>query len=300
VRRLLVCALSIGVLGAACAETNPSAPSPVPAGNLNAKADKPANINGVVSDFAGTPDSFSFVVEATPVSGDASTEFYGESLFAHLANGVRVEVKGVLRATDVYARRIHVNSRVVNDPADSRDDGSGDVPPPPPPPPSCSWPVSDGTGGAYPAAPRFGEMYLSSMAGTEPDFVLSGAGRPVYTSGATIVRRNADLLPFWILRPSMIVEIFGTWDSTRIDAAEVNLSRATFDVNVEGSASLVIGEYPEAHFVVGTEAFLANEWTKFSGSPCDVLVEGATLRLRGVRMADGVTALATYVERIAQ
>ncbi len=51
-------------------------------------------------------------------------------------------------------------------------------------------------------------------------------------------------------------------------------------------------------FVVGTNQILANAWTKFSASPCDLLVEGASLRVRGVRMADGVTVLATYVERI--
>jgi hypothetical protein len=190
------------------------------------------------------------------------------------------------------------------DQQDSDSNGVGDAceppPPPPPPPPPCSWPASGGSAATFPTAPRFGEIFVSSITGAEPNLVIGGAGRPVYTGAATIVRRNTDLLPLWILRAGMIVEIFGSWDSTRIDAAEINLSRNTLDVTAEGQATLVIGEYPEVRFVVGTGQFLANEWTKFSGSPCDLLVEGAVLRVRGVRMADGVTVLATYIEAIVE
>ena len=63
---------------------------------------------------------------------------------------------------------------------------------------------------------------------------------------------------------------------------------------------LVAGSDAEVRFVVGTQAFLANEWTKFSASPCDILADGATVRLRGVRMTDGVTVLATYIEALTQ
>lgn len=293
-RRLVLLILSAGLMAGACSNANPIAPSAVGGGVLDAKADRPANVNGVVSALTGVPADFSFVVEGTPVRGDGDTEFFGESLFEHLANDVRVEVKGVVRTDHVYARRIHVNSRIVSGPS------GGEEPPAPPAPPSCAWPTPDGTGTTTSGTPRFGEIYLSAMTGTAPDLVLSGAGRPVYTTASTIVRRNDDLLPFWILRPGLIVEIFGTWTSTRIDAAEVNLSRNTLDVNAEGPASLVIGDYPEVRFVVGTQAFLANEWTKFSGSPCDILVDGATVRLRGVRMTDGVTVLVTYIEALTQ
>lgn len=294
-RRLLLVLLSATVVSAAgCSGASPVAPSPVASGSLDAKADKPATVNGVLEAFDGMPDAFQFVVDTIPVRGDADTEFFGESLFSHLSDGVRVEVKGSWGDGFVYAKRIHVNSRLINEPVD---DGTDDTPPPPPPP-ACSWPSASEEPGAFPMAPRFGEIFLTSLSGTEPDLVLGGAGRPVYTSSTTIVRRNNDLLPFWILRPGIVVEIFGTWDSTRIDAAEVNLSRNTLDVNAEGEATLVAGDYPEVRFVVGTSQFLANEWTRFSGSPCDLLVEGAVLRVRGVRMADGVTVLATFVEPV--
>ncbi len=300
-RRLVLLILSAGLMAGACSNANPIAPSAVSGGGLDAKADRPANVNGVVSDLTGVPSEFSFVVEGTPVRGDSDTEFFGESLFEHLANDVRVEVKGVVRTDHVYARRIHVNSRIISGPS-----GGSEEPPAPPAPPSappwCSWSANSDPAGPFPTAPRFGEIYLSSATGTEPDLVLNTIStyRTVSTSAATIVRRGNDLLPLSILRPAMIIEIFGTVTATAIDVAEINLSRADLDVTAEGQLSLVTGSDAEVRFVVGTQAFLANEWTKFSGSPCDILVDGATVRLRGVRMADGVTVLATYIEALTQ
>jgi len=300
VRRLLICLLSVSLSAAACSSSNPAAPSPLSGGSLDAKAEKPANVNGVVSEFGGTASDFHFMVEGTPVWGDGDTGFYGESIFEHLADGVRVEVKGVLWPDHVYAKRIHVNSREVSGPSDSSDTGGGEEPPPPPAPAWCSMPTNDGPSGPFPTAEKFGEIYLSSTSGTEPDLVLNTIStyRVVTTSAATIVRRNNDLLPLSILRPRLVLELFGTVTATAIDVAEINLSRSALDVFAEGQFSELIAGDTEVRFVVGTTSFLANEWTKFSGSPCEVLVEGATLRLRGVRMADGVTALATYIELI--
>jgi hypothetical protein len=43
------------------------------------------------------------------VKGDTATVFFGNSAFADLADGKRVEVKGSLRDGFVYATRIHVH-----------------------------------------------------------------------------------------------------------------------------------------------------------------------------------------------
>ena len=66
------------------------------------------NLNGAISEFSGTASAFQFKVNGTLVKGDASTEFFGNSQFAELANGAVVEVKGSQRDGYVYATRIHI------------------------------------------------------------------------------------------------------------------------------------------------------------------------------------------------
>ena len=68
-----------------------------------------SNVNGNVSGFIGTSSAFEFMVGDQLVKGDAATVFFGNSTFADLANGKRVEVKGSLRDGFVYATRIHVH-----------------------------------------------------------------------------------------------------------------------------------------------------------------------------------------------
>ena len=75
----------------------------------NTNTDIGTNLNGTVSDFTGTSASFQFKVDGQQVKGDAATVFYGNSVFADLANGKRVEVKGAIRDGYFYATRIHVN-----------------------------------------------------------------------------------------------------------------------------------------------------------------------------------------------
>jgi Domain of unknown function (DUF5666) len=75
----------------------------------NTNTDVGLNINGIVAGFSGPQSAFQFTVDGRLVKGDASTEFFGNSHFADLANGRRVEVKGSQRDGFVYATRIHVN-----------------------------------------------------------------------------------------------------------------------------------------------------------------------------------------------
>jgi hypothetical protein len=66
------------------------------------------NVNGVVSGFTGTATAFQFTVNGTLVKGDTATEFFGNSQFNELVNGVTVTVKGAQRDGFVYATRIHI------------------------------------------------------------------------------------------------------------------------------------------------------------------------------------------------
>ena len=75
----------------------------------NPKVDIPVHVNGLVSDFGGTPIDFHFNVGDRLIKGDVNTAFQGNSRFADLANGKRVEVTGELRDGFVYALRIKVN-----------------------------------------------------------------------------------------------------------------------------------------------------------------------------------------------
>ena len=76
----------------------------------NTNTDIGTNLNGTVSEFTGTSTAFQFRVDGGQlIKGDAATVFFGNSVFADLANGKKVEVKGSLRDGYVYATRIHVN-----------------------------------------------------------------------------------------------------------------------------------------------------------------------------------------------
>lgn len=75
----------------------------------NTNTETGLNINGDVTLFTGTISTFQFNIGSRVVKGDANTEFFGNSAFADLANGKRVEVKGSQRDGFVYATRMKVN-----------------------------------------------------------------------------------------------------------------------------------------------------------------------------------------------
>jgi hypothetical protein len=75
----------------------------------NTDATLPVIVNGIVAGFSGTAASFQFTVDGTLVKGNTTTTFSGNSAFADLANGRRVEVKGQPGNGFVLATSIHVN-----------------------------------------------------------------------------------------------------------------------------------------------------------------------------------------------
>jgi hypothetical protein len=75
----------------------------------NTNATLPIIVNGMVTGLSGTAASFQFTVDGTLVKGNSTTTFTGNSTFADLANGSRVEVKGEPGNAFVLATSIHVN-----------------------------------------------------------------------------------------------------------------------------------------------------------------------------------------------
>jgi hypothetical protein len=300
VRRLLLFILSVAFLSLACSPANPAAPSPLSgAGSSEARGTKPVNVNGVVENMIGGAGEFQFNVGIVLVKGDSTTEFFGGSDYAHLGNGTRVEVKGQQQDGWVQALRIHVNSRVVQEPPDAGDPEDppdvpgGDIPP------ACSWPDGGGGGGDVNPSTLNIEVIITTVSGSSPTMTVVGGNRTFRTTAATRLRRNDDWLPLEILRPNLIARFYGNQlADISIDTTEIIITRNTLDVAMEGAVVAVTGEYPSAQFTIDTTTFVANDWTKFATPACDALTVGAGLRVRGVRMIDGVSVLATAVERI--
>lgn len=303
-RRLLLFILSVPFLSLACSPANPAAPSPLSSpSSSEAKGNKPVNVNGVVENMSGGAGEFHFDVGSVLVKGDSSTGFFGGSEYAHLGNGARVEVKGQQRDGWVRADLIHVNSRVIQEPPDAGDPGDPDVPGDggggEPPPPVCSWPEGGGGSGEVNPSTLNLEVIITSVSGAPPTLTIVGGNRTFHATAATKLRRNDDWLPLDILRPNLIARFYGNQlPDTSIDTTEIVITRNTIDVAMEGAVVTVSGGYPSAGFTIDTTTFVANDWTKFATPACDALTPGAGLRVRGVRMIDNVTVLATAVERI--
>lgn len=73
------------------------------------RVELPVNINGIVDELDGDASEFEFMIGDRLITGDSGTAFQGKSTFADLADGKRVEVKGLLRNGSIYAQRIHVH-----------------------------------------------------------------------------------------------------------------------------------------------------------------------------------------------
>lgn len=74
----------------------------------NEQVQVPVELQGAISGFSGTAAAFMFDIGSRHVTGDSTTVFQGNSAFANLKNGARVEVKGAMRNGSVFATRIHV------------------------------------------------------------------------------------------------------------------------------------------------------------------------------------------------
>jgi hypothetical protein len=278
-------------LAAACSQTSPVAPTGGAAGaDLGVKGEKPVNVNGVMGDFSGDESDFSFVVEGTLVRGDALTELYGDTAFWHLADGVRVEVKGVQRAGFVYARRVHVNGPRPDAPGP----GGGTTP-------TCTWAQMNDPepwSGDPPNTSLQG--YLFAVDGVAPDLTLNASGRLVHTDAGTLLTRLGAFLPLTVLRPAIIVTAQGfVQPDTSINAVSLTIDRDTLDVDVEGAIAGLGGTYPDMQFTIDGTPMVTHAYTHYQPGPCEALVEGGAVHVRGVKMPDDVTVLVTGLDVVA-
>lgn len=96
------------------------------AGNIPGAETRDVELHGIVAEAAGTCPARTFTVAGGSIATDASTIFE-DGTCADLANGGRVEVKGVLRADgSLLATRVELDDDAVDDDDDDEDDDRGE------------------------------------------------------------------------------------------------------------------------------------------------------------------------------
>lgn len=222
-------------------------------------------INGVIQGFSGSPAAFQFTIDGRLIRGDAATEFFGNTVFADIANGRRAEVKGAQRTDHVYAVRMHVN-----------------VPEPPP----------------APELPASIEGILTALAGTPPNLTLTVAGTTVFTNGGTTVRRRGSVLDPSALQLGMTLHVEGirAGDGS-ITARMVQIKDdgvgGTFQIS--GSLGGLKGTCPSVEFVVNGYKIWTDATTAFMPG-CSTFKSGSKVNVQGIRQADG-RVRATVLEK---
>jgi hypothetical protein len=215
-------------------------------------------VNGRISGFIGTPAAFQFQIGDRLIKGDAVTEFFGNTVFADIANGREAEVKGLPRTGFVYAIRLHVNV-----PDDDDDDG--------------------------PELPASIEGVLSAKAGASPNLTLTVSGTTVFTNGGTVIRRRGDVLDPSVLQIGMTVHVEGIRSANgSLTARMVQIkdddTGGVFEIS--GSMGGVHGTCPAIEFVVNGYKIWTDGGTAFAPA-CSTFKSGNKINVKGIRQADG-------------
>jgi len=228
----------------------------------------PVVINGIVEDFSGSATDFEFTIDGRLIQGDDTTEFFGGSVFADLADGVRVEIKGQQQDGYVFALRIHVNGDDADD--DQQDSASIEGP-------------------------------LTSIGGASPLLTLVVDGTTVTTTAATVVRRRGDVQDLDVLELQMTLHVVGDRqpDSSivaRLIQIKDDEDGAAFEI--EGSLGGLKGSCPSVQFKVNGYDIVTDATTSVLPSPpgCAGLKSGDHVTVEGVVQPNG-TVLATEVRR---
>jgi hypothetical protein len=221
----------------------------------NTNVDLPVIVNGTVQALSGTASAFLFTVDGRLIKGDAATEFFGGSVFANLANGARVEVKGLQRDGFVYATRIHVNVETT-------------------PPQDDSASV---------------EGLLTSKSGSAPTLTLVIAGTTVKTTATTEVRRKGDVQDLSVLALNMTIHAEGTRQAdgsivARMLQIKDDATGGAFEIS--GSVGGLKGSCPSISFGVNGYDVTADGATTFTPS-CSSIKSGTKVTVKGVVQAGG-------------
>jgi hypothetical protein len=228
----------------------------------NANGAIPVEINGVVSSFQTTATGFSFMIDDRQITGDANTEFFGNSVLGDLRDGMTAEVKGEERNGFVYAVRIHVNTT--------------DAPAPPETSASIEGP-------------------LTAQTGAIPVLTLTVGGSTVHTTAETSVRRRGDVQDLSVLALNMTLHVEGT------RAADGSLAARMIQIKddptdgpfeIEGAAGGVKGTCPALQFSVNGFAIVTDASTTFL-TPCSGIHSGSKVKAAGIVQADGTVKATT-------
>jgi hypothetical protein len=227
-------------------------------------------INGIVEDFSGTEDEFQFEVGRHLVKGDADTEFFGNSSFEDLENGVRVEVKSLLRDGYFYAMRLHVETEEVEDEEEGDQEESASV-----------------------------EGLLTGLAGIPPTFMVGTT--LILTTSATEVQRKGDVQTLEELVENMIVHVVGDRQADgSIIARKVQIKGDAVGglFQIEGSLGGLKGTCPAVSFSVNGYDIVADAATIYDpvAPGCAGLKSGDKVLVDGVVLAGG-TVLATSIKK---
>lgn len=228
----------------------------------NTHTDVGLNVNGVVSNFTGTASAFEFTVNGTLVKGDANTVFFGNSQFAHLADGQTVTVKGTQNTGFVYATRIHVEIVEI----------------------------------------EFTGVIVAPITGTSPDrsfLVDAPTDHTTKTNALTTVRRGSDTQTPAQLQVGMTVEVTGallpdgTVIAKRIDIlgdAVGGLFEMSGNIGgLSGSCATTLS------FSVSGYSIVTTATTTFAPS-CGAMSNGTKVTVKGTVLAGGSIS-ATSVEK---
>jgi Domain of unknown function (DUF5666) len=223
----------------------------------NVNTDIPVEINGTVQNFSGTVSAFQFDIDGRLIKGDATTEFFGNSVFADLADGVRAEVKGQQADGFVQATRIHVETP---DAGDAAQDDSASV-----------------------------EGPLTSITGTPPLLTLLVGGTTVTTTASTVVRRRGDVQDLSTLQIGMTVHAEGarqTDGSIIARMVQIKDDEVGADFEIEGALGGLSGGCPVVTFGVNGYSIFTDGTTTFDPS-CSALKSGSKVLVKGIVQADG-------------
>jgi hypothetical protein len=218
----------------------------------NTNADIPVEVNGVIQTFSGTPSAFQMTIENRLLKGDASTEFFGNSVFGDLQTGRTAEVKGLIREGYVYITRLHVNV------PESEQELSASI-----------------------------EGILTAKSGTPP--TLTVGGTTVTTTASTEVRRRGDVQALSVLALGMTLHVEGIRQPNgslvaRMIQIKDDETGGAFEI--QGSVGGLKGTCPAVTFGVNGFDVVTDSATTFTPA-CSTLKSGSKVTVKGIKQANG-------------
>jgi hypothetical protein len=234
----------------------------------NTNGELPVNVNGIIQGLGITGDDFEMTIDGRLVKGDASTEFFGGTVFDDLADGKRAEVKGIQQDGFVYARRLHISD-------EEEDEEESDT--------SASI-----------------EGILASIAGSGDALTLMVGSTVVTTTGDTRVDRRGDVQDLAVLQEGMRLHVIGTRQPDASLVArriQIKGDEPGKPVQIEGSMGGVKGGCPALDFSVNGYRVKTDGSTTFTPA-CggSTFKSGTKVVVDGVAQADG-SIMATSVTK---